>query len=140
MEYNTDFYNDSNNKKLLTRAVLIVVFSLILIFSLLGEKVAINNGIGWDGMNYLRTIQSFTDLITTHGYDQYAIQRIMPWGLVNIIFRCVDIDTTPENALRAAGLINVFVLFLSVLYFFKISTLKKWKISTEIVAFSSLFF
>ena len=123
-----------------TRIILVSVFFIIIGCSLAGEKVAHNNGIGWDGMNYLNTIQHFTELITTHGYDQYAIQRIMPWGLVNVVFQLCHIEATPHNALIAGGVLNVLAFALAIFYFFRISSMKRWKQSTEIIAFASLFY
>lgn len=123
-----------------TRIILVFVYFLILGCSLAGEKHIKNGGIGWDGENYLRTIQHFTELITTHGYDQYAIQRIMPWGMLNIVFDVCHIKTTPINALIAGSILNVLALALAIFFFFRISSLKKWKQSTEIIAFASLFY
>ena len=133
------FCEDIHNKKF-SRISLVIIFFIILFFTLIGEKVPLNDGMGWDGMNYFRTIQSFTELIANHGYDRYAIQRIMPWGMVNILFRICNIEANTHNALYAAGILNVIVLSLSIFYFFKISDLKKWKISTEVIAFASLFY
>lgn len=134
------FSCENIRNKWLSRIILILIFVIILFFTLIGEKVPHNGGMGWDGMNYFRTIQSFTELITNHGYDRYAIQRIMPWGIVNMLFRFCNIEASSYNALFAAAIINIIVLFLSIFYFFRISDLKKWKISTEIIAFASLFY
>jgi len=128
------------NSRKWTRIILVSVFFLILGCSLAGEKVAKDNGIGWDGEIYLNTIQHFTELILTHGYDRYAIQRIMPWGLVNIVFQICHIEATPHNALIAGGVLNILALALAIFYFFRISSLKQWKQSTEVIAFASLFY
>lgn len=122
------------------RIVLVSVFFVIIAFSHFGEKVAMNDGIGYDGENYLLSIRQFSSLIFSHGYDQYAIQRIMPWGAVHYVFRLCNIEPTSHNALIAGGIINVIVLALAMFFFFRISDLKKWKLSTEIIAFSSLFY
>jgi hypothetical protein len=128
------------SKRTWTRSVLVAIFFIILSISLAGEKVAQNDGIGWDGENYLNTIQHFTELITTHSYDQYAIQRIMPWGLVNVVFQVCHIEPTPHNALIAGGVLNVLALVLAIFFFFRISNMKKLKESTEVIAFASLFY
>ncbi len=128
------------SKRTWMRIVLVSLFFMILGCSLAGEKVAKDNGIGWDGESFLRNIQHFTELITTHGYNKYSIQRIMPWGLVNIVFQACRIEPTPHNALIAGGILNVAALALSIFFFFRISSLKKWKSSTEIIAFASLFY
>lgn len=130
--------NISNRKW--TRIILVSIFFLILGCSLAGEKEVKGSGIGWDGENYLRTIQNFTELIMSHGYDRYAIQRIMPWGMLNLVFQACHIEVTPTNALVAGGVLNVLALALAIFFFFRISTLKDWKLSTEIIAFASLFY
>ena len=128
------------SKRTWTRVILVSIFFVIFAFSLFGEKVAHNNGIGWDGENYLNTIQHFSELITTHGYDRYAIQRIMPWGLVNVVFQVCHIEATPHNALIAGGVLTLLALALAILFFFRTSSLKQWKQSTEVIAFASLFY
>lgn len=122
------------------RIVLTVLLFVLVSISFAGEKVAKDNGIGWDGEAYLSTIQTFSDRIFSHGYNQYDIQRVLPYGLVNVLFQAFGIKAGALKALWAAGFLSLIALGCCVLFFFKISSLVKWKTGTEIIAFSSLFY
>lgn len=106
----------------------------------MGEKVAKDNGIGWDGEIYLNTIQHFTDNITANAYDKYSIQRIFPYCLLNVAFKVMDVSPSRILIFFAAGLLSLVALSLCVIYFFRISNFLKWNTSTEIIAFSSFFY
>ena len=122
------------------RIILICILMIIVAISIAGEKVAINRGIGWDGESYFTTMRSFISMIKHHGYDQYAIRRIMPWGLTNIICAIVGINVTRNVAIASGVIYNVIALALSVFYFFRISNLKQWKIETEVIGFAFVFY
>lgn len=113
---------------------------VIVALSFAGEKVALNDGIGWDGEIYYNTMRRFITLIKHHGFNQYDIQRIMPWGLTQIICALLNVEVTRNIAIASGILYNSIALILSVLFYFRISNLKNWKLSTEIVGFSFLFF
>ena len=122
------------------RLFLTVVLFVLVSVSFMGEKVAKDGGIGWDGEIYLNTIQTFSDRFFTHGYDQYGIQRVLPYGLVNILFQLCGIRATAESALWAAGFLSLIALGFCVFYFFRISSLMGWGLDTEVIAFASLFY
>lgn len=128
------------SKRTWVRVVLVTIFISIISFSICGEKVAHNDGIGWDGENYLRSMQHFTELITTHGYDQYEIMRVMPWGMTNIVCEWMGVPVTKDVAMKSAIIFNAIALILSILFYFRISNSKQWKIVTEVLGFSFLFF
>lgn len=128
------------SKRTWVRTILVTILSVIVAFGFAGEKVAHNDGIGWDGENYLRSMQYFSELITTHGYDQYEIMRVMPWGLTNVVCEWTGLEVTKDIAMASGFLFNALALLLSVVFFFRISNLKQWKITTEMLGFSFLFF
>jgi len=109
-------------------------------FAIAGEKVACNDGIGWDGENYYTSMQHFISMIKHHGYDQYAIRRIMPWGLVDCYSALTGIEVTTSVAIAAGIIFNLIALILSVIFYFRISNLKRWKITTELLGFAILFY
>lgn len=127
-------------KRTWVRIVLATILFVIVAMSFAGEKVAHNNGIGWDGENYMRTMEQFVPLIKHHGYDQYDIMRVIPWGLTNIVCSLCGIEVTREVAMASGIIYNAIALLLAVLFFFRISNLKRWKLETEVLGFSFLFY
>ena len=122
------------------RIVLCTVLFVIVAISFAGEKVAKGNGIGWDGEFYYMSTQRFIPLIKHHGYDQYAIQRVMPWGLVDVYAALTDTEISRETAIRFGIAFNAIAILLAVIFFFRISNLKQWQIGTEAIGFAILFF
>ena len=134
--------NKISNTKTRTRIRVVlcsIVFAIVAV-SFAGEKVAHNNGVGWDGENYLRSMQHFTTLIMDHGYNQYDIMRVMPWGLTNIICNIAGVEVTQDIAMASAFVYIIIALVLAILYFFRISDLKQWKLETEVLGFVFIFF
>lgn len=128
------------SKRTWMRVLLIAILFVLVAFSFVGEKVAMNNGIGWDGVNYLRTMEHFISLIKHHGYDQYEIMRVMPWGLTDILCVITGISVTRKVAIASGILYNSIAIVLGVFFFFQLSNLKQWKIETEVLGFSFLFY
>ena len=128
------------SKRAWVRIVLATILFIIVAFSFAGEKVAKGNGIGWDGENYYTSMERFIPLIKHHGYDQYAIQRVMPWGLVDIFSVLTDIEISREIAIEFGIFFNAIAILLAIIFFFRISNHKQWKIGTEAIGFALLFF
>ncbi len=133
-------FSIGNSSRTAIRVILLSVLLFIVSLSFLGEKVAKDDGIGWDGEIYLETIQHFSNKIISHGYTQYGIHRILPYGLLNLTFKLFDIPITTRSALIGGAILDIIALFFCVCYFFRISTFLNWKSSSEIIAFSSLFY
>lgn len=123
-----------------SRVVLVAILIGIALFSFGGEKVAHNDGIGWDGENYFTTMRHFVPMIKHHGYDQYAVRRVMPWGVTNIVCTLTHTEVTRNVAIASGIIYNSIALILSVLFFFRISNLLRWKKETEVMGFAFLFY
>lgn len=121
------------------RAILIVLLTLILLYTSFGEKVY-NTGAGWDGQLYRTIAQEFSQTISKESYSSYYIQRLAPWAFLNVIYGGLNIDTNNSNLLFGAIALNLFCLLISCIAFFKISNKNNWSIASEIVAFSLLYF
>jgi len=128
------------DNRLFTRIILSVLLCVFLLISMCGEKVAKCDGIGWDGENYYRSMQHFSELITSKGYNQYEIRRVLPWGITNVVCNWLDIEVDKQVAIFSGLLYNFIAIVLAVFFFFRISNHYQWKINTEVVGFSLLFF
>lgn len=129
----------TNNKKIVF-SVLIGILICIIINSMLGEKVAYNDGAGWDGLFYRNVIYNFNSEIFSHVYDSYRIQRILPFGVANIVFNTFNIVKTNSSLMTCIQIMNFFVIIISVFYFFKIIDELKLSLPVSIVGFAAIFF
>lgn len=125
---------------LVVRIVLCLVLALVLSYTFLGEKVAYNDGAGWDGVFYREVVQNFSEDYFNGLYDQYHIQRVFPFAIMNLIYNVFDISKDNFTIMWGAVIMNSLVILTMVCYFFRLSTMQKWNISTEIIGFASLFY
>lgn len=122
------------------RFTLCIILSLILLYSLTGEIVAVNNGAGWDGKLYSDITQRFSDMIANREIDAYHMNRFLPFAILHYLFIILSIPFNTINVIIAMRLYNAVLMFLLVVIFFKISFLQKWNQNTEAIAFSFCFF
>lgn len=116
------------------------ILCFILVHSFTGEKIAMNDGAGWDGLFYRNVSANFTEDIVNTGYDSFRLQRIAPFALINVIYTLLDIPKDNDSLMIGVLLLNAFSIVVLLIYFFKISNLLKWSLPTELIAFSLTFF
>jgi hypothetical protein len=126
--------------KQLAWIILHVILFSIMLFSMLGEKVAYNDGAGWDGLLYREATYNFSNMILNHQYDAYRIQRILPFAVINIIYNIFHIEKSNLSLLWGMQILNFIILAVGCYYFYQISKKLKFSISAIIVGFSVLFF
>ncbi|GHU52912.1 hypothetical protein FACS189496_3730 [Bacilli bacterium] len=119
---------------------LCIVLFLIVLSSAFGEKVAYNDGAGWDGLFYRNVCYDFSDMILDHQYDTYRIQRILPFGIINVIYNLFHIDKTNSSFLYGIQILNIITLGIGVFYFFRVSKKLEFSVSSVIIGFSAIFF
>ena len=97
-----------------------------------GERVAMRDGLGWDGEVYWTWVKDLPFEFREAGVDAYRIQRILPSSILYCVFRIFRIPGTVPNTLVGFAVINSISVSL-VAYFwcltanhFKISTRGKW--------------
>ncbi|MCL1943293.1 MAG: hypothetical protein FWF54_07095 [Candidatus Azobacteroides sp.] len=124
----------------ITRAALVGILMVILSFSFLGEKMAVNEGAGWDGDFYREFARSFDTQIKEGGYSIYTIQRIAPFALINVVYNSFGISKDNASLMVGVCILNIISIIISVCYFFKISTWFRFSSTIEMIGFASLFF
>jgi hypothetical protein len=127
-------------KQILVYGILCAILLLIVVFSMLGEKVAYNDGAGWDGLFYRNVAYNFSNMIFDHQYDLYHIKRIFPFAVINIVFNVFNIEKNNISLLWGIQTLNFVALFAGVYFFAKISGKLNFSIPLIIVSFSALFF
>ena len=125
---------------LLPRVLLLSVLAVIVGMNCNGERVAVNDGFGWDGIIYRDIVCHLEEHYFSGGINSYHMHRILPFAMIHFIIKWTGIGITDANILRVAMWQNIVMLGLSVACFFRLSRLFRWKQTTEVMAFSLMFF
>lgn len=112
----------------------------IFTFSILGEKIPMNDGAGFDGEFYRRVAESFSTDFLNKAYDNFRIQRIFPFFLINITFGILGIETSHHNLMVAMEVLQYVNLALLVFLFCQMAMHLRWKNSTSAILFACFFF
>ena len=123
-----------------TRIILITLLTVILLFTLTGEKVARFEQSGWDGREYREMAQTFSEKINGDSYNTYKIQRILPFALINTIFNIFGWDKSNTQIMTAMIVLCTLAVIVSLIYFFKTSNTLQLDTTLEIIAFSAIFY
>ena len=122
------------------RLILLIILFIILLYNFTSELVAVNNGVGWDGIIYYSVIKDFESLIINHGIDSYHMTRTLPFVIIHYALEALGIDINETTAVIGSRVYNFLLIILLVIYFFKISKVLMWDQKSELLAFSFVFF
>lgn len=128
---------------MLSSKTLNISLFFLLIYStgyyLFGERIALNNGFGWDGVIYGAYAQNFWALLR-HTNDIYHINRILPSFIIYCILKLLHLNThSPVIIVKAFTIFNS-ILFIGCGYlWFKICYFKQWTANVYWFGFISLF-
>lgn len=86
-----------------------IVFALILGGYVFGEKIAVHNGLGWDGYTYGSWVKDYASALD-HGLPDYFVQRILPSGVIHYLLRLLSMPLTDPNIIIAFGMMNAVLL------------------------------
>ena len=126
--------------KTLSRLLLLTILFVIVWVNSHGESVAINGGIGWDGMIYRDIVCHLEEKYFTGGFNSYHMHRVLPFVIIHYTMKWMGLAMTDSNILVVAKWLNIVTLSMSVLCFYRLSHLFRWKGTTETMAFASVFF
>jgi hypothetical protein len=76
-----------------------------------GERLPVNNGLGWDGIRYAELARDLPGKFAAEGVPDYFVQRIVPAALVHAALRLLTLPLTDANLIAAFA----FLSFLCVL-------------------------
>lgn len=121
------------------RGLLLAVTFLIMLHTYWGEKIPLKAGAGWDGVQYRELVLHFDRMYLNGEVDAYHMHRILPFALSHGVLRCTGLPFTAENAMLVTVVVNQVVLLLTMLVFFRISSLRRWSVATELIGFAAAF-
>jgi hypothetical protein len=113
---------------------------MIVGYTMLGEKVAINNGEGWDGEYYYDIATNFFNRVQHESYNKYRIQRVFPFAIINAVTEVCHIEKTHENMLPMMQMLNAIALMACVMFFYLTSNRLRLALVWESIWFASLFY
>lgn len=130
-----------NNKHLFHRIILTIILLTIVFYNYFGEHVTLCEGYGWDGCSYYRNmVLNGWDEYLSGNISYYHTHRMLPFMVTHYLMKTLHITQTAPNVMIVSSIINILMLCLAVYFFFKISSILKWKKHTEIMAFTFSFF
>jgi len=130
-----------NNKHSLHRIILTTILLIIVFYNYFGEHVTLCDGYGWDGCSYYKNmVLNGLDEYLSGNISRYHTHRMLPFMVIHYIMKMLHITQTASNVMIVSSIINILMLCLAVYFFFKISSILKWKKHTEIMAFAFSFF
>ena len=121
------------------RFLLVLIFFLLVMVQLPGEKIPLNDGAGWDGTFYREVAAGFLDTIEESGYSPYQMQRILPFAGLNIVYVLLGLDMDHNSLTVGVLVLNLLALILGVYWYFGISDKLRLKPKVETLGFILLF-
>jgi len=96
----------------------------------LGEKITVNQGLGYDGVFYGRITQNFDVFIENKSFSFYYVNRILPCGIVYIVLKTFGLSVSVLNIINGFYVLNTLSWILSMFFLHKIW--KHYQISENI--------
>ncbi len=120
-------------------ALIALAFALAATGFLLGEKIQVGDGLGWDGSLYGEWAKDFYSSVIVGRVDDYYIHRTLPSAVVHYSLRLISADLTNENVIRGFGLLNVICITASAIFWSLIANELNIHSRGKILGFVSLF-
>ena len=98
------------NSSIQDRCIVGATALIVLLGLLIGEKIPINNGLGWDGLIYGTIAKEWPFDLVDFPLDQYALRRILPSLVVHYSLRIAGVSLNDTHVIYGFGLLNVCCL------------------------------
>jgi hypothetical protein len=120
---------------MMTGAVLVLCILTIGV----GERIGVNQGMGWDGMAYTTWAQDFSGNVLTAGLTRYYSQRILPSAITHYALRGFQQSLTIPHVIVGFQILDSLLLMLSAGLWAHIASLLAWRRSAAWAGFVALF-
>jgi hypothetical protein len=114
--------------------ILILYYTAFYFF--FGEKLPINDGLGWDGQIYAKIAQ---EGLNSAIIDNYYVTRLLPSLIIHYLFKIFPIAFTNSNVVMAFGLLNALLLTTAAFFFKRILEFFKISLKNQLLAFTLVF-
>jgi hypothetical protein len=108
------------------------------------EHPLVNQGLGWDGVNYASWAQNINSIFTqikNKNFNSYYVHRILPSIAVHYIAKILHYDIqNAQSVIHAFQACNYLLLILSGIILWLIGKHLKWKLPIFYISFAAIFF
>jgi hypothetical protein len=115
----------------------VVAFCVVTV--LLGERIGVNQGQGWDGMGYTSWAQDFSRHVLTEGVTHYYSQRLLPSGIVGVGLHATGAAPTVPNVILGFQILDSLALIAAAVIWTRIAAALQWRRLATWVGFGGLF-
>ena len=122
------------------KTTLLLITSFLFLFSwlcLFSQKIPINNGIGWDGLEYARIVKLFPHYL--HAFDQYRSHRVFPSFIVALGLRAFGLANSDENIIYGFEMLNFVAVLFAVSLWWCFVVRLRINMTWRLISFSGLF-
>src|SRR5262249_48948669 len=117
----------------------LLIFSVLIVVGCAfwcGERIAVNDGLGWDGCQYAAWSQDFPGNVLSGNISPTRAARVLPSGLVHYSLRALRIPLTKRNIIR--GFVSLDILTLISMAFFWLGIARQLSITRVAEWFGAL--
>ena len=121
-------------------AILITVLFTYNFFE--GERIQMNDGLGWDGTIYAKWAQTDTiELLKSDDISDYYVNRLLPSIVVHNVTKSLGYDvSTNIGVINAFYIYNTLILLAAFFFLYKISRHLQWNAPTFLIVTAGIFF
>ena len=126
-------------KKYVCFYILIIFLIAWYVFNFfVGERLTVNNGLGWDGIFYARLAQNFGSYF--HNISYYYSGRVFPSLVVSLFANLFSYSlNSPQNVISAFYLYDMLVILLGIYFFYFVAKYQQWSFPSFLIGFTALF-
>src|SRR6478752_5178963 len=121
------------------RVLLLALLILLGGLGFSGEKIPVNNHIGWDGKHYANLTIHFEELVLQKQIDSYQYQRILTPAVIHYTAKVFGIKLHEGNIVTVFSIYNFILIIGCALLFLNTCTFLNISKPVEIIGFSGLF-
>ncbi|HEX5057768.1 MAG TPA: hypothetical protein VFV99_00350 [Kofleriaceae bacterium] len=116
-----------------------LVLAVCIVTILVGERIGVNGGQGWDGIGYTQWAQDFDTNVLHTGLTKYHTQRILPSATVYYALRALGVTRTVPHVISAFLVLNTLLLTLGAVIWAHLGEVMKWPRAAVWAGFIALF-
>lgn len=79
-----------------------------------GERIRVNDGLGWDGVRYAMMVRRLPDMLHCRRLNRYHLRRVLPSAVVRTSMQVFGVRETNQNIVRAFVVYNAVVIGLAI--------------------------
>jgi hypothetical protein len=103
-----------------------------------GERVTVNNGLGWDGIFIAQLTQNFGSYF--HNISHYYSGRVFPSLVVSLFAKLFFYSlNSPQNIISAFYLYDMLIILLGIYFFYCVAKFQQWSFPSFLIGFTALF-